>query len=265
MSNMNKQESLSRRGFLGSMGSATAIAAAAAATPAPALAAQKSQYGMVIDTRRCSGCHACSVSCKTEFGLILGGARAWVEYVDSGTFPEGRRDFVPRLCNHCSEPPCVPVCPVDATTKREEDGIVVVDQDKCIGCRSCVMACPYDARYMDPTAGNPAITENGAADKCDFCLHRLAQGVVPACVNTCPGKARIFGNLSDPSSEVSKLLAANQATVLLAGEGTGPNVYYIGVEHSGDRDDSLKARDIILATHRNEELWAGEPTHRRAE
>ena len=259
---------VSRRDFVRSIGAGAAVATAAGALPISAEAAVskgKPQFAMVIDIRRCSGCHACSVSCKSEFNVPLGGTRSWVEYVDRGTFPHARRSFLPRLCNQCSEPPCVPVCPVDATYKLPENGLVFVDQDECIGCRRCVKACPYDARFMNPTAGDPDKTKNGAAEKCDFCFHRAAQGVVPSCVNTCQGRARIFGDLNDPTSEVFALARQNRVTVLKPEEGTGPNVFYIAAEEAIESDTAFTGHEVRVTTHRNEELWPGQPTRRRGE
>ena len=171
---------ISRRDIINNLGKGAAVIATASALPVSAKAAvggHQTQYGMVIDTRRCSGCHACSVACKSEFDVPLGNTRSWVEFTEKGTYPNVSRSFLPRLCNQCSEPQCVSVCPTGATYQREEDGIVVVDPDVCIGCKYCMQACPYDARFINP--------KTGAADKCDFCLHRVSQGVVPSCVNTC--------------------------------------------------------------------------------
>ena len=259
---------VSRRGFVKRIGAGAAVATAAGTLSASADAhvkAGNTQFAMVIDTRRCSGCHACSVACKSEYDVPLGAVRSWVEYIDKGTFPNASRSFLPRLCNHCSEPPCVPVCPVEATYKLPENGIVFVDQDECIGCRRCVKACPYDARFMNTVAGDPKKTKNGAAEKCDFCFHRVANGVVPSCVNTCPGKARIFGDLNDPTSEVSRLLADNRVTVLKLEEETAPNVYYIAAEEVIDSDATYTGQFVRVSTHRNEELWSGQPTHRRGD
>ena len=240
-----KTDMVNRRQFL----SVSAGVAVAATTPAAVTAKVKThkvQYAMVIDTRRCIGCHACTVACKSENDVPLGYNRSWVEYTEKGDFPNVDRSFLPRLCNHCSEPACVDVCPTGATYKREEDGIVVVDPDICIGCKYCIHACPYDARYLNPVTGS--------VDKCDFCLHRVSQGLVPSCVNTCQGRARIFGDINDPESEVSKLLAQNSYTVLLKDMGTHPNVFYIGADHADPRDFLYKNRYIRVTTHRKEKL-----------
>jgi tetrathionate reductase subunit B len=203
---------------------------------------KRKQYGMVIDTRRCIGCHACTVACKSEFDVPLGVNRSWVEYVEKGTYPNVSRSFLPRLCNHCSEPPCVPVCPTNATYKRPQDGIVVVDQGLCIGCKYCLQACPYDARFLNPVTG--------WADKCDFCVHRVEKGLDPSCVNTCVGGARIFGNFADLESEVTRLVSQNQTTVLRREMGTFPNVIYIGADHTDELDRRRpEVKNVNIITH----------------
>jgi tetrathionate reductase subunit B len=129
--------------------------------------------------------------------------------------------MLPRLCNHCDEPPCIPVCPVGATFQRK-DGIVVVDGDRCVGCAYCVQACPYDARFINH--------DTGKADKCTFCAHRVDAGLLPACVETCVGGARIFGDLNDPKSQVRELLDHNKVKVLKPEMGTQPHVFYLGLD-----------------------------------
>ena len=133
----------------------------------------------------------------------------------SGTY------MLPRLCNHGDEPPCIPVCPIGTTFQRA-DGIVVVDGDRCVGCAYCVQACPYDARFINHNTGK--------ADKCTFCAHRVDAGLLPACVETCVGGARIFGDLNDPDSTVRQLLDQNQVKVLKPEMGTKPHVFYIGLD-----------------------------------
>lgn len=249
----------SRRGFIAAT-AAAAVAAFAALVPAfrkgsSALADddwadedepevnKRVRWGMVIDVRRCIGCHACTVACKSEFDVPLGENRTWVEYVEKGVYPNTGRSFLPRLCNHCYEPPCVNACPTDATYKREQDGIVVVDQGLCIGCKYCIQACPYDARFLNPV--------NGWADKCDFCIHRVSKGLVPSCVNTCVGGARIFGNVADPNSEISVTIAQNQVSVLRQEMGTFPNVYYIGADLTDELDAKrFDVQKVRVITHR---------------
>jgi tetrathionate reductase subunit B len=252
MSDRRSKSKPGRRGFLKKLAAGAAAVAGAVAgavvAPAGARAAvpgKKPRYGMLIDLRRCYGCHACSVACKAEFDVPLGATRSWVEYVEKGTYPNVSRTFLPRLCNHCNHPPCVSVCPTGATWKRAEDGIVVVDPDLCIGCKYCIQACPYDARFLNPVTG--------AADKCDFCLHRVSRGVEPACVEACPVGARIFGDLDDPNSEISKLIATNPVTVLRPGQGTEPNVFYIDLDHADEHDVLHRGRYVDVTTHRQQE------------
>jgi tetrathionate reductase subunit B len=172
------------------------------------------------------------VACKSENGVRLGGFRSWVSEKEVGKYPNVTRHFLPRLCNHCQNPPCARVCPTGATHRRD-DGIVEIDKTKCIGCRHCMGACPYNARFFNPTHDPegermfPSLTR-GTVDKCDFCLHRMENGIVPSCVNTCPAQARTFGDLTDAGSDVSRLLPAGGATTLLPEYGTKPSVFYIG-------------------------------------
>lgn len=243
---MRNHENISRRQLIAKGGGVAAATALAALLPDEAAAATANgrgvHYAMVIDTRKCIGCQACTVACKAEFEVPLGVNRSWVESVEKGEFPNVSRSFLPRLCNQCDKPDCVDVCPTGATYKRKEDGIVVVDADICIGCKYCMQACPYDSRFINPNTGT--------ADKCDFCLHRVEQGLVPSCVNTCQGKARIFGDLNDPESEVSKLVSRNPVTVLRPEMGTKPNVFYIAADHADPSDSQLNGRYIRVETHR---------------
>ena len=153
-----------------------------------------------------------------------------------GGVPQERRDpvvaVVPRLCNHCEKPACVPVCPVGATFKRE-DGLVLINADTCIGCGFCVQACPYDARFLNH--------ETHTADKCTFCAHRIAAGLLPACVETCVGGARIFGDLHDPQSVVCRMLAAYKGKVatLYPEKSTDPHVFYLGLDSYFTHADSI--------------------------
>ena len=178
------------------------------------------KYGFVIDLRKCVGCFGCQSSCKMENKVPYGVNRARVGMYDIGTYPDVKRLFLPMLCNHCDNPPCVKACPVPGATFKRADGIVVVDEETCIGCAYCVAACPYDARFINPATGK--------ADKCTYCVHRIERGLPePACVRNCPGNARYFGDLNDKNSEVSKLLAANPTKVLREEFNTKPNTYYI--------------------------------------
>lgn len=203
------------------------------------------RYAMVVDMRKCYGCHACSVACKSEFQVPLGVFRTVVKEKQEGTFPRTKKFFQPISCNHCAHPPCVEVCPVEPVkdvyihkgkkvmfekkaTYQRPDGVVLVDYERCIGCHACVEACPYKARYVDPIRWAGGDTDNHTVGKCVFCFHRIDNGLAPSCVNTCPAEARIFGDLNDPSSKISHLLNEHKTEVLFPEEKTNPHIFYIG-------------------------------------
>ncbi len=175
-------------------------------------------YGFLIDNRKCIGCHACSTACKSENEVPLGVYRTWVKYVEKGEFPNARRSFQVSRCNHCANPPCVRICPVTAMYQRT-DGIVEFDPRICIGCKACMQACPYDAIYIDP--------ETHTAAKCHYCSHRVEVGLEPACVVVCPEHAIVAGDLNDPHSEISQLVAREQVSVRKPEQGTAPKLFYI--------------------------------------
>ena len=175
-------------------------------------------YGFVIDNRKCIGCHACSTACKSENQVPLGVFRTWVKYTEVGNYPNVRRNFQVNRCNQCANPPCVDICPVSAMTQRD-DGIVGYNSDQCIGCKSCMQACPYNSIYIDP--------ETGTAQKCHFCAHRVDRGMEPACAVICPTHAIIAGDIDDPDSEISHTIAQNNVTVRKPEQGTSPKVFYI--------------------------------------
>ncbi|MDZ4247537.1 MAG: 4Fe-4S dicluster domain-containing protein [Dehalococcoidia bacterium] len=177
------------------------------------------RYGMVVDLRKCIGCHACSVACKAELGVPLGVFRMWVKQVEIGFYPNVVTASLPSLCNQCSNPICLQNCPTRATYQLE-NGIVVVDPHRCIGCKYCIASCPYNVRHINPL--------KKIVQKCEFCLHRVEAGLEPACVNTCPTGALIFGDLNDHKSQVSDIIIRNAVQVLKPDRGTFPQVYYVG-------------------------------------
>ncbi len=220
------------------------------------------RWVMVIDLRKCVGCHACTIACVAENKLPPGVVYRPVIEKEIGTYPNVSRLFVPRPCMQCEKPPCTPVCPVNATYTNEE-GVVVVDYEQCIGCRACITACPYGARTSDfgytyteetPVADGLILGRERADDyerasnfeygkgydrpgdhgspignarKCHFCLHRLHEGLLPACVTTCIGRATLFGDANDPDSLVAELISKPNVTVLKEELGTKPRVYYL--------------------------------------
>ena len=202
------------------------------------------QYGMVIDLEKCIGCHACAIACKAEWEVPADEGRNWLKRLGPSDTPHGLAStYYPGLCNHCDQPACVEVCPADpvertftdpatgkqktmevaATWKDPFDGTVQIDKDRCLGCGACADACPYEARYVNPNQG-----EDGKADKCTFCVERLAVNLEPACVQTCLAGARIFGDLNDPKSEVTKYVKKGAIKMESSAVQIGPNVRYYG-------------------------------------
>ncbi|MGE4274365.1 MAG: 4Fe-4S dicluster domain-containing protein [Desulfitobacterium sp.] len=198
------------------------------------------RHGMLIDLRRCVGCFACVMACKAEHATPSGVTWNRVIVTEKGEYPHARMTFRPTLCHHCSNPPCLEVCPTGATYKRD-DGIVDVNADKCVGCQYCVAACPYQARSFNkktagyfPEIGLTPYEEQGVKqhlketpEKCVFCHKRVDAGLDPACVVSCPGHARIFGDLNNHQSEISILIRENKTFQYLKHLGTEPSVYYI--------------------------------------
>ena len=198
---------------------------------------------IIINISNCIGCGNCVRACKRENSVPQGFFRTWVEryistdegvYVDS---PKGALDgfeavnekvresakssfTVPKMCNHCKEPPCIQVCPVGATFKSPE-GFVLVDHEHCIGCGYCVQACPYGARFINPDINK--------ADKCTWCYHRVKNGKLPACVTVCPNKARLFGDMLDPEAEVTQIFNEDKWLILQPAMHTEPHCFYIGL------------------------------------
>ena len=186
--------------------------------------AQKKRYGFVIDVSRCIDCRACLVACSVENNVSMEHTRIWVHDLGlMGEFPDLSRKFMPYNSMHCDNPPCTEVCVSGATYKDPENGLVLVDQEACIGCGFCVDACPYNARYLD--------SERGVVDKCTACVQRLEVGMQPACVATCVGGSRLFGDLNDPESEVSQALKNARSVQRFdleykPGVSTGPNIFF---------------------------------------
>lgn len=259
---MSKTAKLSRRDML-KAGGTVAVAAAVSSLKVPgAEAATKgARWAFIVDLRKCVGCRTCTVACKAEFNVPLGRWRAVIKTVDWGKYPKNRREFVPRLCNHCAGergtkgqksdvPPCVEKCPEAKSGKRTKfqgvryrtgatykrpDGMILFDNSLCIGCYKCITACPYGVRYIDPAAKLTRADreKDFGIGKCTFCDHRVDKGIEPACVQSCPHGARTFGDMNDSTSEVSKLIKqfkldkTRDKTTLLPKEKTKPHVFYI--------------------------------------
>ena len=197
------------------------------------------RYGMVIDLQKCTGCNSFTVACRAEQGTPADVHFHKVIKCEAGKYPNAKMNFLPMPCMHCQDPPCQKVCPTGATFIHP-DGLVLIDPAKCIGCRACMVACPYESRqflweiknYFLGSLPTPYEKikqkgfEKGTVVKCNFCLHRLEDGRLPACVTTCPSEARTFGDLDDPESAVSKLIVLHRGTPFRAELGTEPSVYY---------------------------------------
>lgn len=243
-------------GVLAKMKATSAPLAFPVSGPIPGYDWTRHRWAFGVDATRCIGCLRCVEACKIENGVPLDPYhfRTWVERyvylkgegkprVDSQSDPQniaaagtekdyrfdnryqnakvGKAFFVPKLCNQCEKPSCVQVCPVGATYKTA-DGVVLIDQNYCIGCRYCIQACPYGVRYFNE--------EKQVADKCTWCYHRITKGLNPACVEVCPVQARIFGDLNDPASPVSQFVRNNRVQVLKPWTGNGPHVFYVGID-----------------------------------
>ncbi len=243
-------------GVLAAAGQAVAKPARSGSFPTSDYDWTKHQWAFGVDATRCIGCLRCVEACKRENDVPANAHqfRTWVEryvYVEGESAPriDSQQDpvnieasgsegayrfanrykdakvekafFVPKLCNQCTHPACVQVCPVGATYQTK-DGVVLIDQDYCIGCRYCVQACPYGARYLN--------ADKGVADKCTWCYHRITKGLQPACVEVCPVGARVFGDRNDKASPISLFIRNNRVQVLRAETGNAPNVFYVGID-----------------------------------
>jgi len=189
----------------------------------------RKRYAMVVDLRRCTGCNACTAACKSGYDVPLGDWRMWVMEAEVGEFPNTKRQVLPRLCNQCDQPSCVRNCPTKATF-RHPDGFVLQRYNRCIGCRTCMVACPYNARHLLTNHRRDKRNPRNVADKCDFCIVRVTRGLAPLCVSSCTGGAMIFGDRNDPDSEVARMIRDNKTFTLRPESGNEPQVFYIGMD-----------------------------------
>jgi Fe-S-cluster-containing dehydrogenase component/formate-dependent nitrite reductase membrane component NrfD len=210
------------------------------------------RYGFVIDQDRCIGCHACTVACKEEHSVPVGVFRTWVKYVEKGEFPHTARHFGVMRCNHCDDSPCTEICPTSALYRRA-DGIVDFDNTRCIGCKACMQACPYDALYIDPN--------HNTAAKCNFCAHRVEVNLEPACVIVCPTQAILAGDLGNPGSKVARVVANKKVSVRKPQKGTNPKLYYVGIEGDVIEPTRLSRENTYFWSDRHGEQGAvvGDP------
>jgi tetrathionate reductase subunit B len=201
------------------------------------------RYGLYIDVMRCIGCYTCVVACKNWNQIDAGydGSRISLMDLNEGEYPNISRTILPILCMQCENAPCIAECPVEGAIYRREDGIVIIDKDKCTGCKDkpCIPACPYGVLYYRE--------DEDAVDKCDFCVERIDSGLVPYCVAACPTEAMIFGDLDDPNSEASKSIAITKAKPLLTEFGTKPRVYFAHLHLSSALLAQLGLRPITGA------------------
>lgn len=181
------------------------------------------RLGFALLSDQCIGCHACTVACKSEHDVPLGVNRTWVKYIETGVFPNTGRTFSVMRCNHCDDAPCMAICPTSAL-HRAPNGVVDFDDSRCIGCKACMNACPYDAIYINP--------QTHTAHKCNFCNHRVEVGLQPACVVVCPTQAIVTGDLDDPDSEISRIRSRDKTAVRAPEQGTNPKVFYRGVDQA---------------------------------
>jgi len=209
------------------------------------------RYGMLIDLKSCNGCKACMTTCKANHSIPVGEYagreyyRIWPMEVELGKFPYVVRNLTPLLCMQCEAPPCVGVCPIPGAIYRREDGLVLIDEKKCNGCKLCIPSCPYDALYFR--------ADKQVVDKCTLCVENIDEGLLPECVRTCPAQAMFFGNLEDPESQISKLIKEWDAKPLHPEHGTKPSVYYTshaarlrGMVESKETGQAVRGANITL-------------------
>ncbi|MGC8605859.1 MAG: 4Fe-4S dicluster domain-containing protein [Desulfomonilaceae bacterium] len=175
------------------------------------------RYGMVIDITKCVGCHSCRVACQNQNGLEFNQTFNWIKSLDTGKYPSYNKEFVPLQCNHCEDAPCQKVCPTGSTYTTEE-GVVLVNPDTCVGCKYCMEACPYKMRIIDH--------HRGIVQKCCFCIDLVHNGGTPACVATCPTQVRIFGDIDDPESAISRFIVKSGAEPFKPEFETRPKIFY---------------------------------------
>ncbi|MCL4119019.1 UNVERIFIED_CONTAM: hypothetical protein GTU68_035322 [Idotea baltica] len=206
------------------------------------------RLGFVLDSDNCIGCHACTVACKSEHDVPLGVNRTWVKYIETGTFPDVARKFSVMRCNQCDDAPCMTICPTNALF-RADNGVVDFQDDNCIGCKSCMNACPYDALYINP--------ETNTAHKCNMCNHRVEVGLEPSCQIVCPTEAIIIGDLDDPASKINQIIARNETAVRAPEQNTKPKVFYKGADQASlDPTRSALSNDGMIWADR---LFADDP------
>ncbi len=277
---------ITRREAMATAGVSIVAAAVAAVPVEEAKAAQApkrdaTRWAMVIDLRRCIGCRACTIACKTENGVPIGNWQTVVQENMHGTFPNTKKTFLPILCNHCEGnekdkvPPCVKICPEwpadrkvfvtpegkkiryrDGATYKRPDGMILLDNTKCIGCGKCIKECPYGVRSFNPLLSAGKKPEEKGITKCTMCVHRVDKGLEPSCVNTCQGRARIFGDLNDPHSEVSELVKEHGAKNIQPSSdpsmNTYPHVFYIDPDNVLGTGYTKKPGDTDLSHFRDE-------------
>jgi len=181
------------------------------------------RLGFLLDSDSCIGCHACTVACKSEHDVPLGVNRTWVKYIETGAFPDVSRHFTVMRCNHCDNAPCISICPTGALF-RAPNGVVDFDDEVCIGCKGCMNACPYDAIYINPVTNT--------ANKCNFCNHRIEQGLEPSCVVVCPTHAIKVADLDDPHDATTRIIARSETAVRAPEQRTLPKVHYRGADQA---------------------------------